>query len=147
MHNFKSMQLSMKRKNRSIIINLWLYYASCSVNQCNCIYVGYWSKKTQNKLIYYESFSTAENRMYFSCFTVSYLLLDGLLALLLTRDTAVSRHHYRMVPGILDNVLPVDCVCMAEELVLINIDASVENLCGKKKEDSQLRLLRTLSIF
>jgi len=56
------------------------------------------------------------------------------LAGLLTCDTAVGRHHYRMETWILDNILPMDCVCMAEELVLVNIHTSTKNLCRKEQD-------------
>lgn len=42
----------------------------------------------------------------------------------LTGAAAVGGHHDRMNPGVLDDVLPMDGVSVAQELVLVNIHAS-----------------------
>lgn len=44
---------------------------------------------------------------------------------LLTCDTAVGGHHHRLDPWVLDDILPMDCVRMAQELVLVNINTSI----------------------
>lgn len=51
-----------------------------------------------------------------------------------TCDTAVGGHHQWMDPWVFDNVLPMDCVCMAQELVLVNIHTSTQDLCDKKRK-------------
>lgn len=53
---------------------------------------------------------------------------------ILTCDTAVGGHHQRMDPWVFDNVLPMDCVCMTQELVLVNIHTSTQDLCDKKRK-------------
>lgn len=53
---------------------------------------------------------------------------------LLTCDAAVGGHHHRMDPRVFDNVLPVDCVRMTQKLVLVNINASTQDLCGEQRE-------------
>lgn len=53
---------------------------------------------------------------------------------LLTCDAAVGGHHHLMVSWVFNNVLPVDCVSMAQELVLVNIHASTQDLCGRREE-------------
>lgn len=39
-----------------------------------------------------------------------------------------------MDPGVFDNVLPMDGVCMAQELVAVNIHTSIQDLCGDEKD-------------
>lgn len=39
-----------------------------------------------------------------------------------------------MDPWVFDDVLPVDCVCVTQELVLVDVHASTQDLCGEEQE-------------
>lgn len=45
-----------------------------------------------------------------------------------------------MDPGVFDNVLPVDGVCMAQKLVTVNIDTTIQDLCGDETEKIEDRV-------
>lgn len=63
------------------------------------------------------------------------LVLFGLL----TWGTTVGGHHHSMHPRVFYNVLPMDCVRMTQELVLVNIHTSTQDLCGEKRAHIQWR--------
>lgn len=66
---------------------------------------------------------------------------------ILTGDAAVGGHHHRMGPWVLDNVLPVDCVCVTQELVLVHIHASAQYLCGQKRGNTDDVKVAQLGLF
>lgn len=45
-----------------------------------------------------------------------------------------------MDPGVFDNVLPVDGVCVAQEVVAVNIHTSIQDLCRDKRGDGEGRV-------
>lgn len=45
-----------------------------------------------------------------------------------------------MDPGVFDNVLPVDGVCVAQELVAVNIHTTIQDLCGDETEEIEDRV-------
>lgn len=45
-----------------------------------------------------------------------------------------------MDPGVFDNVLPVDGVCVAQELVAVNIHTAIQDLCGDETEEVEDRV-------
>lgn len=51
----------------------------------------------------------------------------------LTGAAAVGRHHHRVDPLVLDNVLPVDGVSVTQELVLVDVHTSAQDLCGERE--------------
>lgn len=50
----------------------------------------------------------------------------------LTGTAAVRGHYHRVDPRVLDDVLPVDGVSVTQELVLVNVHASTQDLCGER---------------
>lgn len=48
---------------------------------------------------------------------------------------------------VFDNVLPMDCVCMTKELILVNIYTSTQDLCEEKKKDTWALFYLSLSFF
>lgn len=54
-------------------------------------------------------------------------------ALLTPKVAVVGRHHQQLGVGVLDDVPPVDGVCVAQELVLVDINSPVQDLCMEKK--------------
>lgn len=66
---------------------------------------------------------------------------------ILTGDAAVGGHHHRMGTWILDNVLPVDCVCVTQELVLVHIHAPAQDLCGQKRGNTDDVKVAPLGLF
>lgn len=58
----------------------------------------------------------------------------------LTSEVAVvGRHHQQLRLGVLDDVTPVDGVGVAQELVLVNVDAPVEDLWEEKPKKKRGR--------
>lgn len=45
-----------------------------------------------------------------------------------------------MDPGVFDNVLPMDGVCVAQEVVAVDIHSSIQDLCGDKRGDGEGRV-------
>lgn len=68
--------------------------------------------------------------------------LEGCMRTALTGAAAVGRHHHRVDPLVLDNVLPVDGVSVTQELVLVDVHASAQDLCGERE-----RKIRGCSYF
>lgn len=58
----------------------------------------------------------------------------------LTGTAAVCGHHHRVGPGVLDNVLPVDGVSVTQELVLVNVHATAQDLCGERDRRRGLKM-------
>lgn len=42
--------------------------------------------------------------------------------------------------GVFDNVLPMDGVRVAEEVVAVNIHTSIQDLCGDERDDGEGRV-------
>lgn len=83
------------------------------------------------------------------CELVSNLLVLQAQAcwVILTCNTAVCGHHHWMDSWVFDNVLPMDCVCMTQELVLVNVHTSTQDLWRKReKAYSQHTALFSLSL-
>lgn len=53
---------------------------------------------------------------------------------LLTCDTAVAGHKQRVDPWVFDNVLPMDGVGVTQELVVVNVHTSTQDLCGDRRD-------------
>lgn len=51
----------------------------------------------------------------------------------LTGAAAVGGHHHRVDSRVLDDVLPVDGVSVTQELVLVDVHASAQDLCGERE--------------
>lgn len=66
---------------------------------------------------------------------------------ILTGDAAVGGHHHRMGTWVLDNVLPVDRVCVTQELVLVHVHASAQDLCGQKRGNTDDVKVAPLGLF
>lgn len=56
----------------------------------------------------------------------------------LTGAAAVGGHHHRVDPLVLDNVLPVDGVSVTQELVLVDVHASAQDLCGERERSEDV---------
>lgn len=61
--------------------------------------------------------------------------LEGCVRTALTGAAAVGGHHHRVDPLVLDNVLPVDGVSVTQELVLVDVHASAQDLCGERERE------------
>lgn len=46
-----------------------------------------------------------------------------------------------------DNVLPVDGVCVAQEVVAVNIHSSIQDLCRDKRGDGEGRVTVNVCVF
>lgn len=67
-------------------------------------------------------------------FGSSQIFLSSSALRLLTCDAAVGGHHHGVDPRVFDDVLPVDCVCMTQELVLVDVHASTQDLCREERQ-------------
>lgn len=56
------------------------------------------------------------------------------MEILTSRVTAVGRHHQEFRQRVFDDVAPVDGVSVAQEFVLVNENAAVQNLCRGMKD-------------
>lgn len=54
-------------------------------------------------------------------------------ALLTPEVAVVGRHHQQLGVGVLDDVPPVDGVGVAQELVLVDVNSPVQDLCVERK--------------
>lgn len=66
--------------------------------------------------------------------------LEGCVRTALTGAAAVGGHHHCVDPLVLDNVLPVDGVSVTQELVLVDVHASAQDLCGEREKDRRVFL-------
>lgn len=46
-----------------------------------------------------------------------------------------------------DNVLPMDGVCVAQEVVAVNIHTSIQDLCRDKRGDGETRVSVNVCVF
>lgn len=61
-------------------------------------------------------------------------------SVLLTPEVAVvGWHHQQLGVGVLDDVPPVDGVGVAQELVLVNVNSPVQDLCMEEKNKRRRR--------
>lgn len=60
-------------------------------------------------------------------------------ALLTPEVAVVGRHDQQLGVGVLDDVPPVDGVGVAQELVLVDVNSPVQDLCVEKKNKRRRR--------
>lgn len=58
---------------------------------------------------------------------------------LTSQVAVVGRHHQQLSLGVLDNVTPMDGVCMAQEFVLVNINTPIQYLCTERDRKKRER--------
>lgn len=66
-------------------------------------------------------------------------------ALLTPEVAVVGRHHQQLGVGVLDDVAPVDGVGVAQELVLVDVNSPVQDLCTEKEKKKKRRRMRMRS--
>lgn len=57
------------------------------------------------------------------------------MEILTSRVTTVGRYHQEFRKRVFDDVAPVDGVSVAQEFVLVNQNATVQNLCRGRKDE------------
>lgn len=62
----------------------------------------------------------------------------GHAEILTSRVAAVGRYHQEFCKRVFDDVAPVDSVSMAQKFILVNQNATIQNLCrGRKDKNSE----------
>lgn len=60
-----------------------------------------------------------------------------LSAILTSKVAVVGRHHQQLGVLVLDDVLPVDGVGVAQQLVLVDVNSPVQDLCDGGEEEKR----------